>query len=40
MIMHKFGFTEEFLSTKLLEGIKEKQKSHETLALTKMKKKW
>ena len=34
MTVHQFGYTEEMLRTRLIEGMKEKQESHE-LAHTK-----
>ena len=36
--MHKFDYTEELLQTRLIEGTKKRQESHETLAHTKIEK--
>ena len=36
--MHKFGYTEEVIQTRITEGMREKRDSHEKLALTKAEK--
>ena len=36
MTKHKFGYTEEKLQTRVIEGMKEKQESHEKIAHTKI----
>ena len=36
MALHKFGYAEEMFHTRIIEGIKEKQESHEKIAHTKL----